>query len=86
MDYREFLSREYGIKPQTVEIMQKAEAALSGRFAEIDEMAAYHQARVLSAFRAHRVSEQHLGLTTGYGYDDVGRDTLDAVYAEVFGA
>lgn len=86
MDYREFLSREYGIKPQTVEIMQKAETELSGRFAEIEEMAAYHQARVLSAFRAHRVSEQHLGLTTGYGYDDVGRDTLDAVYAEVFGA
>ncbi len=86
MDYLKFLQEEYGIKPQTSELAKRAEEELSVRFAELDETASYNQAKVQAAFRRHRVSEQHLGLTTGYGYDDVGRDTLDAVYADVFGA
>ena len=86
MNYEECLSKEYGIRPQTVALAQQAEAELSAQFAEIDAIASYNQIKVQSAFRRHRVSEQHLGLTTGYGYDDTGRDTLDAVYADVFGA
>ncbi len=86
MDYQELLQKEYQIHPEVLALMRQAEAELKEAFDQIAETAAYNQAKVLSAFRRHRISEQHLGLTTGYGYDDVGRDTLDAVYADVFGA
>lgn len=56
------------------------------QFKEIDEICACNQAKVLKAFADFQVSEAHLGTTTGYGYDDLGRDTLDKIYAQVFGA
>ena len=61
---------------------KKAEAA----FANIERITEYNQQKVLSAFIECGVSEMHLGVTTGYGYDDVGRDTLDKVVAKAFGA
>jgi len=57
-----------------------------GPFSEIDETAAFNACKVLSAFQKHRVGESHFTGTTGYGYGDRGRDTLDAVFASVFGA
>lgn len=54
-------------------------------FDRIDEICDYNSQKVLSAFRKNRVSEVMLGTTTGYGYDDVGRDTLDQIYADIFG-
>lgn len=59
-----------------------AEQALRG----IDEVCEYNSAKVLSAFIQNRISEAHLKGSTGYGYDDRGRDDLDKVYARVFGA
>ncbi len=79
------LQEIFGIRPKTLALMAQAEQDISPRFAEIADIAAYGQMRVLAAFRDHQVSEAHLGGTTGYGYDDLGRDTLDAVYAQVFG-
>jgi cystathionine beta-lyase family protein involved in aluminum resistance len=55
-------------------------------YAVIEETAAYNACKVLSAFQKHRVGESHFAGTTGYGYGDRGRDTLDAVFATVFGA
>lgn len=62
------------------------EQALAPVFARLEERETFHQARVLSAFQAERVSEHHLHGTHGYGHDDMGRETLEAVYARVFGA
>lgn len=59
-------------------------ASLRERFDEIDRMAEYNQAKVLLAMRKNKVSAQCFAATTGYGYDDMGRQTLEAVYAEVF--
>ena len=86
MFYSDLLLKEYGVRPEIIALAEKAEAGLKERFSEIDEIAEANTVKVLSAFNRHRVSEQHLGITTGYGYDDVGRDTLDKIYAEVFGA
>ncbi|MBR5156360.1 MAG: methionine gamma-lyase family protein [Clostridia bacterium] len=86
MNYSEFLNKEYGIKAEIVSLMQKAEAELNDKFKEIEQTAEINTAKVMRAFREHKVSEQHLGITTGYGYDDIGRDTLDKIYADVFGA
>ena len=55
-------------------------------FKRIDEISEYNEQKVLSAFIDCGVSEMHLGLTTGYGYDDIGRDTLDKVVAKAFGS
>jgi len=57
---------------------------LKDRFAKIDAIAEYNQAKVLSAMQKNRVSASCFAATTGYGYDDVGRDNLERVYADVF--
>ncbi|MBQ8576654.1 MAG: methionine gamma-lyase family protein [Clostridia bacterium] len=67
-------------------LTKEAEAALAERFAQFDDMAFRGTQRVLTAFAEHKVSEAHFAGTNGYGYDDMGRDTLDKIYADVFGA
>ncbi|MBE7027763.1 MAG: hypothetical protein E7407_01840 [Ruminococcaceae bacterium] len=81
----DLLKSEYNIKESAVRLMNMAEADMKDRFNDIDETASVNTLRVLSAFKRAGVSEMHLGSTTGYGYDDVGRDTLDKIYADVFG-
>ena len=63
-----------------------AEAALSPYFANIDRVAFENTQKVMDAFREHRVSDGMFQSTSGYGYDDRGRDTLNAVWADVMGA
>ncbi len=63
---------------------QKIEKELSARFEAIDEAAEYNQLKVLHAMQKCRVSDVHFAGSSGYGYNDLGRDTLEAVYAEVF--
>ena len=67
-------------------LADRAEALLAPRFREMERTALENTARVLTAFQKHRVSDACFGGTTGYGYDDLGRETLDAIYAELFGA
>lgn len=64
----------------------KVEEKLSDSFKRIDEIARINSQKVLSAFQKYRVSDSMFAGTSGYGYDDLGRDTLDKIYAEVFGA
>ena len=66
-------------------VIKNALSALTERFAEIDETALFNQNKVLNAFIENRVALRHFAPTTGYGYDDVGRDTLNKLYANVFG-
>ncbi len=61
-----------------------AEAKLSRQFARLDEIALYNQQKVLDAFKNQSVQLRHMNGTTGYGYDDIGRDTLCKLYADVF--
>jgi cystathionine beta-lyase family protein involved in aluminum resistance len=64
--------------------ISEGERALQGTFAELDEIALGNQRKVLEAFRHFQVSDYHLQPATGYGYGNVGRETLDKVYARVF--
>ena len=66
-------------------LIEQAEEALAPRFKEIEKRSERLTARVLTAFRNNRVSETSFASTNGYGLDDTGRDTLDKIYAEVFG-
>lgn len=63
----------------------QAEQGLEGQFARIDAIAQANSQRVLAAFQEHRVAEGCFAGTTGYGYDDLGRDKLDEIYAQLFG-
>ena len=85
MQIKEILKEEYGLSNEVLELAQKAEENVKDKFSAINETAEYNQIKVMRAFSKNRVSEQHLGLSTGYGYDDLGRDTLEKIYAEVFG-
>ena len=67
-------------------IAYEAEKALKPIFDRIDEISFNNTKRVLESFKEHRVADSMFAGTTGYGYDDVGRDTLDMIYADVMGA
>ncbi len=63
----------------------QAQAALTDQFARIDEIAAFNTEKVLSAFQRHKVADTYFQATTGYGYDDLGREKLGEIYADIFG-
>ena len=73
-----------GIKQEVYEYGKAVLEKLESRFREIDQNAEYNQLKVVRAMQECRVSEACLLGTTGYGYNDLGRDTLEQVYAEVF--
>ena len=73
------------IRPEVYEMAKRAQARCQSRFAEIEAVAEENSRRVMEAFQDNRVSDSCFAGTTGYGYDDLGRDTLDAIYAQVFG-
>ena len=76
--------RAMGVSPAVYEYGEKALAQLAERFAQIDRVAEYNQAKVIAAMQKNRVSAACFAATTGYGYDDLGRDNLEKVYADVF--
>ncbi len=73
-----------GISPEVCQFTDDILEGLKERFSVIDETAEYNQLKVLRAMQEHQVSEACLLGTTGYGYNDLGRDTLEEVYASVF--
>lgn len=73
------------IKPEVYDMAERTMAKIRRRFDEIDAVAEYNTRKVMEAFQDNRVSEACFAGTTGYGYDDLGRDTLDKIYAQVFG-
>ena len=68
-----------------LKMSDRAEKRCTERFRQIDQTAQENTRRVLESFRSHRVSEACFSGTTGYGYDDLGRETLDKIYAELLG-
>ena len=65
-------------------LAKEAQTDIQSQFASIDEIAEYNSRKVLAAFQNNRVAEACFAGTTGYGYDDLGRDTLDKIYADIF--
>ena len=74
-----------GLSDRVLALGSDAEKELQPVFARVDEICDYNTQKVLAAFRKFRVSDTMFAGTTGYGYDDKGRDTLDEIYAELFG-
>ena len=78
------LYAQMGISPSVYAYGEQTLKKIRDRFAQIDKVAEYNQAKVLAAMQKNRVSAACFAATTGYGYDDMGRDNLEKVYADVF--
>ena len=74
------------IKPEVFRMAEEAEKEIHEVFRRIDAVAERNTRKVMEAFQDNRVSDSCFAGTTGYGYDDLGRETLEKVYADVFGA
>lgn len=75
----------YGINDKVVELSKLAMSKIKPQFEHIEEIAEYNQIKILNAFNNNKISEAHFMGTSGYGYNDLGRDAIESVYAEVFG-
>ena len=78
--------QSFGINPKVLAFCAEIESDLRERFYAIDNIAEVNQLKVLKAMQDNRLSDVHFAATTGYGYNDIGRDTLEKVYADVFRA
>lgn len=76
--------REMGISEEVFDYCEKICISLEDRFKRVDEIAEINQLKVLKAMQKNKVSDIHFAASSGYGYNDLGRDTLEAVYADVF--
>lgn len=86
MDKNKFIKDNFGISDKTLKLVSEAEESIKEQFKHIENICEINQLRVMKAFADNRVSDSHFVATTGYGYDDLGRDTLDRVYANIMGA
>lgn len=82
--YKEHLIRDFGIRRDILDYLDKAEEALKDSFDLQDEICAINQLKVLKAFQDNRINDTHFGWNTGYGYDDAGREAVEKVYASIF--
>lgn len=76
---------QLGVSDKVLRFGEEVLAGLSDQFRHIDQVAEFNQAKVIAAMQKNRVNATHFNLSTGYGYDDEGRDNLERVYADCFG-
>ena len=75
-----------GINSKIENLSKHIEKKYMEFFENISDIALYNQAKVLKAFKDAEISQVHFSKTTGYGYDDIGRDAIEKIYAKIFGA
>ncbi|MCI9625326.1 MAG: hypothetical protein HFI90_00935 [Clostridia bacterium] len=86
MEVGQYLKREFGLSQRVLDIERRVTEKIAPRLRELEAVREFHQIRVLNGFRKNAIREQHFLGTTGYGYDDLGREAIDALFADVFGA
>lgn len=86
ISFQNYLKNEFGIDETILRMTQSAENEIKDVFKDIESVREMNQYKVISAMQKHKLSDSHFGGTTGYGYDDRGREILDDVYATIFKA
>lgn len=76
---------KFGISDEVIKLAEKVTKEINGVLEEIDRVCEFNSLKVLNAFQKYNISDMHFGSTTGYGYGDIGRDTIEKVYSEVLG-
>ena len=83
---RNYIIKEFGIDEKVLDFCLEAEKGIKGKFAEIDNISEFNQYKVLRAMQKNGLNDTAFDGTTGYGYNDIGRDKLEDIYADVFNA
>ncbi|NMA83067.1 MAG: hypothetical protein GX962_04290 [Epulopiscium sp.] len=83
---KDYLKEQFQLDPKIIDFCFQSEKKIQAFFSTIDQTTEYNQLKILKAMQYHSLSESHFSATTGYGYNDLGRDTLEDIYAHVFGA
>lgn len=78
------LYEKFGLNANVTDYIKRCEASIRSKFDQIDEIAEHNQMKVLHAMQKNKLSDIHFSWNTGYGYDDVGRETLEKIYADIF--
>lgn len=86
MDKHKFITESFGISEEAVKLTEQAEKNIEAQFRYIENICEINQLKVMKSFSENHVSDAHFVATTGYGYDDLGRNTLDRVYADIMEA
>ena len=80
------MTNNLNIKKEVIDVVEKSEKELETIFKEVDKICEYNSLKVLKAFQDNKVSENHFNSTTGYGYNDIGREVIENVYKDIFNA
>ncbi len=80
----DIMQSKFGISEKVLQYCIQKESEIKSQFQKIDEITEYNQLKVLSAMQKNKLSDIHFAATTGYGYNDLGRDVLENIYADVF--
>ena len=80
----EFMAENFNIDKSVLDFAKDCLEEIKDKFSKIDSVTEYNQMKVIHAMQKNRLSEAHFASTTGYGYNDLGRDTLEKIYADVF--
>lgn len=83
-DLENFIINNFDIDKKVLDFCLEKEELVKEKFAEIDRITEYNQLKVLNAMQKNNLSDVHFAATTGYGYNDLGRDTLEKIYADIF--
>lgn len=86
LELHQYIKKQFGIDESILLMTEAALEGLKPQFQRIDEIAEYNQLKVLSAMQKNKLSDIHFAATTGYGYNDLGRDILEQIYADIFHA
>lgn len=84
MNLKNYYKEKFDLKNETIDLCEIAEKELSGLFSEVDKVAELNQLKVLNAMQKHRLSDAHFSYVSGYGYNDIGRDVIEDIYATIF--
>ena len=76
----------FGIDEKIISLVPRVDEEIKNELAKVDDICTFNSFKVLKAFQNHQVSDVHFNSTTGYGYNDIGRDTIEAIYADIFRA
>ncbi len=78
--------KKFGISNEIIELSEQVEKEIKTEFEKVDKIKEENSLKVLIALQKYKLSDMHFGSTTGYGYGDIGRDTIEQIFAEVLGA
>lgn len=77
---------KFGISKEIIELSKQVEQEIKEEFEKVDKIKEENSLKVLMALQRYNISDMHFGTTTGYGYGDIGRDTIEQIFADVLGA